>query len=55
MNWKDITIRKIQAIKEIDASDYDEMEKDTRASILTLWFIQGGKTRTKAIEKSATR
>jgi len=44
-----------EAIKEIDASDYDEMEKDTRASILTLWFIQGGKTRTKAIKESATR
>ena len=44
-----------EAIKEIDASDYDEMEKDTRASILTLWFIQGGKTREKAIKKAATR
>ena len=44
-----------EAIKEIDASDYDEMEKDTRASILTLWFIQGGKLRKKAIEKVSTR
>ena len=44
-----------EAIKEIDASDYDEMEKDTRASILTLWFIQGGKYRKKAIEKVSTR
>ena len=44
-----------EAIKEIDASDYDEMEKDTRASVLTLWFIQGGKARTKAIKESATR
>ena len=44
-----------EAIKEIDASDYDEMEKDSRASILTLWFIQGGKTREKAIKEAATR
>lgn len=44
-----------EAIKEIDASDYDEMEKDTRASILTLWFIQGSKLREKAIEKISTR
>ena len=44
-----------EAIKEIDASDYDEMEKDSRASILTLWFIQGGKSREKAIKEAATR
>lgn len=42
-----------EALEEIGESDYDELEKDTRASILTLWFIQGGKKLDKAIGKAS--
>ena len=44
-----------EAAAEIDASDYDDMEKETRKSVLMTWFIQGGKLRTKAIKLQATQ
>ena len=47
-----------EALKEIGnlpPDQYDDMERDTRASILTLWFIQSGKDFSKALEESATQ
>jgi len=44
-----------EALEEINESDYDELEKDTRASILTLWFIRGGTDLRKAIGAAAER
>ena len=44
-----------EALEEINNSDYDELEKDTRASILTLWFIEGGTNMKKVIDKVSTQ
>jgi hypothetical protein len=36
-----------EAIAEINASEYDEAEKDSRRSVLLLWYIQAGKLEKK--------
>jgi hypothetical protein len=36
-----------EAIAEINASEYDEDEKDSRRSVLLLWYIQAGKLEKK--------
>jgi hypothetical protein len=42
-------------IGDLDSELYDEMDKDTMASILTLKFIQGRKDYTKMMEAISTQ
>jgi hypothetical protein len=40
-----------ESIAEINESDYDEAEKDSRRSVLLLWYIQAGKLEKKVRRK----